>query len=228
MTPPALEFPVDDRGDCARSLASDHRLAIVASLVRGQHMAVNPGGRTYQELRGIHRYQRWLTESGRVADRGGSDWWREVNGRMVLDMAEAANPGPEGAAAPSEPVQAWTTYWTNRTRGARSRLCWDAHQCSLSEAARLADGLLGREPPAERDFIAMALSSVEIASLANLPTGRAGSRVVGGFCRVFYPDRYPADDGAGAEGRALLTRATSGRFPGMRIVAEVVRGRANR
>lgn len=228
MTPPALVFPVDDRGECARTLASDDRLAIVASLVRGQHMAVNPGGRTYPELRGILRYQRWLTESGRVADRDGSDWWREINGRMVLDMAEAANPGAECAAERSEPVEAWTTCWTNRTRGARTRLCWDAHQCSLSEAARLADGLLLRESAAEREFITMALASVEIASLANLPTGRAGSTVVGGFCRVFYPDRYPADDGAGAEGRALLTRATSGRMPGLRIMADVVRGRATR
>ena len=198
---------------------------MLASFARGDDVSVNTAGRSYPELRGLQRFQRWLTESGRVKDGAGSAWWSKVNGLLLLDMVEAAGLGQQDAIGCSEPVRAWAAYWTNRTKGERTRLFWEAHQCSLNEARRTVEGVLALEPPAERDFITMSLSSVEIAALANLPTGLGGSRVVGGFCRVFYPSSYPAGDEAGAEAQSLLTRATGGSHPEVRIVAAVIRGR---
>lgn len=194
------------------TLSSARRLAILASSAQGRDIAVNTSGRSYPELQGLHRFQRWLTESGRVTDGEGSAWWSKVNGLLLLDMVESAALGQQDAVGCSEPVRAWAAYWTNHTKGERTRLCWEAHQCSLDEAGRTVEGVLALEPPAERDFITMALSSVEIAALANLPTGRGGSRVVGGFCRVFYPSSYPAGDEAGTEAQSLLTR-------GLRVAA---------
>ncbi|MBI1844794.1 MAG: hypothetical protein HYR89_09330 [Actinobacteria bacterium] len=201
---------------------------MLASFARGSDIALNTSGRSYPELQGLHRFQRWLTESGRVTDGEGSVWWSKVNGLMLLDMVESAALGRQDAVGCSGPVRAWAAYWTNHTKGERTRLFWEAHQCGLNEAGRKAESVLALEPPVERDFITTALSSVEIAALANLPTGRGGSRVVGGFCRVFYPSSYPADDEAGADARSLLARATGGSHPRMRIVAAVIRGRFGR
>jgi hypothetical protein len=167
-------------------------------------------------------------ESGRVADGAGSAWWSEVNGLMLLDMAEAAAMASDGDVGHSDPVRAWMAYWSNHAKGAATRLCWEAHQCSLEASVRVAEGAVVLEPTAERDFIAIALSSVEIAARANLPLGRGGAQVVGGFCRAFYPGSYPADEGAGAAGQLLLKRATSGRHPGIRIATGVIRGRVHR
>jgi hypothetical protein len=224
VTPLAFEFPLEDRRECARSLSPARRLALLASFGRGRGIRANASGRTYPELHGLHRYQRWLTQSGRVADDGGSAWWSEVNGLLLLDMAESATLSPGATGGRSEPVRAWTNYWTNRAKEHRTRLCWEAHQSSLEAGVRAAEGLLALEPPSERDFITIALSSVEIASLANLPTGRGGSNVVGGFCRVFYPAGYPAEDGSGTRAQSLLSRATGGSHPGLRIAAGVIRG----
>jgi hypothetical protein len=169
-----LESPIRRRSERACELSSGRRMAMLASFARGRDVSMNTRGRTYPELHGLHRFQRWLTHSGRVADGDESIWWSQVNGLILLDMAESAGLGPQGADGRSEPVRAWTTYWTNRTRAERTRLCWDAHQCSLAAAARAAEHVLSREPPTERDFITLALSSVKIAALANLPTGKGG------------------------------------------------------
>jgi hypothetical protein len=158
-----------------------------------------------------------------VADDGGSVWWRQVNGLLLLDMVDAAALGTDDVAGCSEPVRAWTRYWSDAHSGHGTRSCWDAHQASLAAGVGAAQELLGAEPPSEQDFIAIALSSVELASRANLPTGRAGASVIGGFCRVFYPDGYPAAEGAAGHAESMLERATGRRHPGRHVVAGVLR-----
>ncbi len=223
MTLMNFEFPLEDRRECARSLSPARRLALLASLRRGRGIRANASGRTYPELHGLYQFQRWLTQSGRVGDDGGSAWWSAVNGLLLLDMAESAAQRTGAAGRQSEPVRAWTTYWRNHDKGHRTRLCWEAHQSSLGAGVGMAEELLASEPLSERDFITIALSSVEFAALGNLPTGRGGSKVVNGFCRVFYPATYPAGDGSGADAHSLLSRTTGESHPGMRILAGVIR-----
>lgn len=179
-------------------------------------------GRAYPQIHGLHRFQRWVTDSGRVAESAGSPWWSEVNERILLDMTEAATAWGAHQSKSSPAVQAWTEYWTSPTTNlGRTRLCWRAHQLSLTAAAEAAADLLRIEPPAERAFIAAALSAVALAARCNLPMGRIGSVAVGAFCRLCYPQTYPATDasGGGAGGgpgdpplsRARLLAALIGR-----------------
>lgn len=173
------------------------------------------------QLLGVHRFQLWLTESGRVADDDGSPWWREVNGLLILDVIESAttNSGSDG------PIGAWSDYLAQRERRSRTAACWTAHQGSLRSAAGLATDTLADEPAPEQLFIGIALESVNVAARANLPTGRTGSSIIGGFCGAFYPDSYPAGDGDGRDGQALLAGWSARRFTGLGVGAAVVRHR---
>ena len=208
-----------NRRSAARSLPAERRLEILDAMIRRQPRSrTRPAGRN-PELLGIHRFQGWLTNSGRVADDGGSPWWREVNGLLLLDIAESTTPN----LTPSKPVAAWATYLNQRSRSTRTRACWAAHQSSLHAAAQTASDVLAVETEAEQLFIAVALESVDLAARANLPTGRAGSPIIGGFCRAFYPESYPAGDHAGSEGHAVLVDASNQRHVGARITAAVAR-----
>ena len=203
----------------ARSLRADRRLEILDSMIRGQPRPRTRPARRNSELLGIHHFQDWLTKSGRVADEGGSPWWRQVNGLLILDITESTRTDP----APSKSVEAWATYWDQGSRSARTTACWAAHQSSLHAAAQTASDALAVETEAEQLFIAVALESVDLAARANLPTGRVGSPIIGGFCRAFYPESYPAGDDAGSEGRAVLVGASDRGHIGARIATAVAR-----
>jgi len=185
MTPDLAQA---NRREVAGSLSAAGRLEILDSLIRGRPGSSSGPARANPELLGLRRFQVWLTESGRLADDGGSPWWREVNSLLLLDVVESTMAGP----APSDSVAAWVIYWDQRSPAGRTSAWWTAHQSSLHTAARTASDVLILETEAEQSFIALALRSVELAARARLPTGRVGSPVIGGFCRVFYPRSYPA------------------------------------
>lgn len=208
-----------NRRAAARSLSAARRLAMLDSMIRGQPRSRTRLAGRNPELLGIHRFQMWLTNSGRVADHGGSAWWREVNGLLLLDITESTTANP----TPSESVAAWANYWLQRSRSTRTKACWAAHQSSLHAGAQTAFDALAAETDAEQLFIAVALESVDLAARGNLPTGRGGSPIIGGFCRAFYPESYPAGDLAGSEGHAVLVDASNQRHVGARIAAAVAR-----
>lgn len=216
---PLAGFDQANRATAARSLSAARRLEILDSLVRGQPRTSTRVARGNPQLLGIYRFQVWLTDSGRMADDGGSPWWREINGLLLFDVIESTTANPTSSGA----VAAWATYWNQRSRSMRTRGCWNAHQSSLHAAAQTANDAFALETEAEQLFIAIALESVDLAAGANLPTGRVGSPIIGGFCRAFYPDSYPAGDRAGAEGHAVLGQTSNQRRVGAKIAAAVAR-----
>jgi hypothetical protein len=135
----------------------------------------------------------WQLRSGRVADTGGSRWWRVVNGVLVLALS-----GDEPAlAAP------WRRYEGAGTPHAQAAW-WRAHDASIAAGTRLAAPLLAAEPEAERRFVARLLAVLDEATRHLAPSdtpalGRAVARD--------YPRQYPATP----TDLAALDAALSGR-----------------
>ncbi len=136
--------------------------------------------------RAILDFQAWEVASGRIsASGGGSDWWRAVNGMMVLDIAAASH----GAARPSPAIRAWLDYATaSEPQGA----LWEAHQRSLHAGIRACARLLGAEPPAERQFAAIVIDVVDRTALSGAATDNDG---LARMTERFYPRQYPIDPG---------------------------------
>lgn len=141
----------------------------------------------------------WEVDSGRVADRGGSRWWKAVNGVLVLDVAAAAG-GPQ-ARAPAGPAAmhpapqpawragaAWRAYAAAPPPGQQAAL-WRAHAASLARAVDLAQPLLAEEVPAERELVAVVLRILDAATRRQTPTDGPG---LGAAVRAHYPATYPA------------------------------------
>lgn len=126
-------------------------------------------------------FQAWEVSSGRIAAAGGSDWWRGVNGVMVLDIAAAIR----GDATASPAVAAWLDYATAPDPQAA---LWEAHQRSLHAGVRVCAGLLAHETDAEREFAATVVDLVDRTALAGTPTGDDG---LARMTERFYPQRYP-------------------------------------
>lgn len=134
--------------------------------------------------RAILDFQAWEIASGRIpASGGGSDWWRAVNGMMVLDIAAASH----GAARPSPAIRAWLDYTTaSEPQGA----FWEAHQRSLHAGIRACARLLGAEPPAEQQFAAIVIDIVDRTALSGAATDNDG---LARMTERFYPRQYPID-----------------------------------
>jgi hypothetical protein len=128
-------------------------------------------------------FQRWEVASGRIADAGGSDWWRGVNGMMVLDIEAAA--GHQGPLSPA--IHAWREYLTT---GEPQLALWEAHQRSLHAGVRACASLLDAEPLAERQFAAIVIDVVDRTALSGSATDNDG---LARMTERFYPRLYPID-----------------------------------
>jgi hypothetical protein len=131
----------------------------------------------------------WLVGSGRMAEEGGSPWWRTLNGSLVLDLA-GDTPGTPG-------VDAWQRYASATsavstvadTRHAELQaLFWEAHQTSLHSVLPACEDMLAAESRHERSFVEIAMRVVDLSARHNQPTH---TPVLGESTRKLYPDHYP-------------------------------------
>lgn len=132
--------------------------------------------------RAILDFQAWEIASGRIpTSNGGSDWWRAVNGMMVLDIAAAA----QGATGPTPAIRAWVDY---TTAAEPQRALWEAHQRSLHAGIRAAGALLVAESEAERRFAAIVIDVVDRTALSGSATDNDG---LARLTERYYPGVYP-------------------------------------
>jgi hypothetical protein len=205
-----------------RLRASTDPIDILDQLIRRPSLRGGPS--THSELEGMRRFQRWLAESGRVSDSGGSPWWCHVNGSVLGDLMAADGTGAHSyREGSSSLIVGWETYLRLEHRHDRTAACWSAHQNSLLSAAARAEDLLKAEPDTEQQFIRAALAAVTMAADANLPTGRAGAVLIGGFCRAFYPSTYPANVSAGPRALKALDQTAQKPRRGLRLGVMVLR-----
>lgn len=135
--------------------------------------------------RAVLDFVMWLIESGRLADEGGSSWWRALNGSLVLDLA-GDTPGTPG-------VDAWCRYSCSASTPDGPRedlqvLLWTAHQVSLHTVLPHCDHLLAEEPEHEAAFIRVAMRVVDLSAAHNQ---RTDTPTLGDTTRRVYPDHYP-------------------------------------
>ena len=184
----ALKTPsseVDPRTRAALLLPARARVAIVR-----RFFAHHPHGRRPLGLgRAVVDFVDWEWQSGRLADDGGSRWWRCVNGVMALDLRAAARALEHGLAARGA-VAAWVAYARSDILSAQARL-WDAHQASLAVGLEHAAPLLAAEPVAEREFAAIVVGIVERVAADRAPTATGD---LAAFTARHYPAHYPARD----------------------------------
>lgn len=166
----------------AVSLPCAERLRIV-----DEFFAAHPG--TLKGAPGLGRavvdFVVWLIESGRLADEGGSPWWRALNGSLVLDLA-GDTPGTPG-------VEAWRRYSRSSStpdgpREDLQALLWTAHQVSLHTVLPHCDDLLDEEQDQEEAFIRVAMRVVDLSAEHNQ---RTDTPTLGDTTRRVYPDHYP-------------------------------------
>ena len=155
-----------------------------------------PGEGRFGLGRALLDFQAWEITSGRIADDGGSDWWRGVNGLMVLDIAAAS----EGAKE-REGARAWRLY--AGADGDAQRAVWEAHQRSLHTALHVCRGLLERETAAEQEFAGIVIDVVDRTALAGTATDTPGLALL---TSRFYPASYPISPEALPALRAMRER----------------------
>lgn len=135
----------------------------------------------------------WEIASGRVRNKGGSDWWEIVNGRMAVDLRTAANNLARGAPAETKAVAAWMTFAKSAaTGGARQRLFWAAHQLSLHEGITFAYAQTPRLSHDEFQFVQVATQLVDLAALGNRSSKDQGFFTIRNIVGTDYPTDYPA------------------------------------
>jgi hypothetical protein len=170
--------------------------------------------------RAIVDFVAWELRSGRLADTGGSRWWRAVNGCMTLDLraatatleradTDADTDADADADRAAGGVAMWRAY-AAATRADAQDALWRAHQASLVHGLAVAAPLLAAEHPAEREFAGIAIQFVVDAAAVSVPTGRDA---LARLTKRFYPAHYPATDAdvSALRGLLLRTRAHSGK-----------------
>ena len=142
--------------------------------------------------RAVLDFVQWELRSGRIADTGGSGWWRTVNGCMIIDLRAAMVALALGDTDhPSDAVAAWTDY-VAAPRSDAQQMLWRAHQASIARGLAVAAPLLANEDPAEREFACVVVEIVSDAAAANLATGDAS---LASLTERVYPAHYPATQG---------------------------------
>ncbi len=137
--------------------------------------------------RAVLDFQSWEVASGRIDGNAGSNWWRGVNGLMVIDIAAAL----EGVRRDEPGVVSWLDFAA--TPEAPQEALWEAHQRSLHRGVRVCSPLLFEEPEAERTFAAIVVEVVDRTAISN---GRTDSGELARMTDRFYPKEYPVSDEA--------------------------------
>ncbi len=173
---------IGPRARAARLLPAVARIAIARRFfVQHPH-----GPAPFGLGRAVVDFVDWELRSGRLAD-DGSEWWRCVNGVMMLDLRDAAHTIEHGLA-PRGAVAAWVAYASGDVPGAQGRL-WEAHQMSLAAGLRDAGPLLALEPAAERELAAIVVAVVEGVAADRSSTSTAD---LAALTARRYPAHYPA------------------------------------
>jgi hypothetical protein len=171
----ALEMTIADRLTKARSFA-----------------------KTYGNMTsGIVEFIEFLVCSGRVAEQGGSQWWRGVNGLLILDLIDAEERSSTRTVSSISPaVQHWinySIYWqqtSSRKLFKAQQLWWKAHQASLHYGIHAFPELLILESRMEIKFITyVCVPNVDLTALMNIPTNL---KLIKLYTIIAYPHHYPA------------------------------------
>jgi hypothetical protein len=173
------------------SAASPARLAEAIALTPAARMATveaffaasprSPEG-PFGLGRAILDFQAWEIASGRITAAGSrSEWWRAVNGMMVLDIAAATR----GECPGSPAVRAWRAYPSSEHP---QRALWEAHQRSLHAAIQASGVLLAAEPEAEQLFAAIVIDVVDRTALSGAATD---NDALAHLTERYYPRVYP-------------------------------------
>jgi hypothetical protein len=157
-------------------------------------------------------FMRWQLDRGVLAPADaevpGSDWWREVNERLLRDGCEAVARA-QGLDGPS--LTPTVGLWMDFTERPTARSWYRAHNASIVAAYLEHDALARQEVVAERFFMNVVLLRVLYAhalvaaprlslgwfSMLGRPLGDPRLGMAGAFLSLsrILPERYPATDG---------------------------------
>ncbi|OAV98542.1 hypothetical protein PTTG_25584 [Puccinia triticina 1-1 BBBD Race 1] len=179
--------------DARRKMAVE--MTIADRLAKARLFAKTYGNMTA----GIVEFIQFLVCSGRIAEQGGSQWWRGVNGLLILDLIdaeEALGSSTLTVASTSPAVQHWVNYsiyWQQTpipNLFKAQRLWWKAHQTSLHYGIHAFPELLLLEPRIEINFITcVCVPNVDLTALLNIPTSLKLIKI---YTIIAYPHHYPA------------------------------------
>ncbi|KAH9450652.1 hypothetical protein MJO28_009914 [Puccinia striiformis f. sp. tritici] len=185
---------VDARKKAAMELTIEERLS------KARSFADSYG----QQTSGIVEFIEYLVSSGRIAEKGGgSQWWRGVNGLLILDLIDAQEalkqPISTTDSYNSPAVQYWidySLYWQEHRTSLiplylykAQKLWWKAHQTSLHFGIHAFPGLLLLEPEMEIKFITtICVPNVDLTGLLSVPTNLMLIKL---YTILAYPDHYP-------------------------------------
>jgi RHS repeat-associated protein len=179
------------------------------------------GGCTGNDLglgNALRDFMRWEDQSGRLS---GSEWWRIVNGRLILDIAAAMGYLSGDRARVTKRAMLWVQYAQAAVSNSPSAqdLFWRAHQVSLHSGVRDARPYFAQEDPSERGVIHAAILNVDIAALRGLPSFGTAATMLGVGTAAAYPSTYPATEGA-----SRVMRWASAGFSGPHILGAEAQG----
>lgn len=194
----------------AQQLTVARRRAVISAFLGpGPTADVSPGALGHG--RALADFFEWEVSSGRVADEGGSPWWRATNGLLVEDLETAWHNARSLAADNREarevalsgggggdPAGEWTCFLFGGS--SPTEVFWRAHRCSLDRATELATPLLDHETDAERSFITVVMAMVDLAAEELTPTDTPH---LAQLTARHYPMEYPITE---AEVAALIRR----------------------
>jgi hypothetical protein len=176
----------------ARAARAERLTTAQRNRIFEQFFSAHPGGGggRYGYGRGAVDFLKWEEASHRIANRGGSAWWKTVNGMMALDLQAAQRDIRTHQAGQTVAIADWIRYASSRASGsARERLFWQAHQESLHEGVAFAAPQEALLPVHEQALAQLAVDLVDLSAIGNKATNTGSIRA---FTDAGYPKQYPA------------------------------------
>ncbi len=149
------------------------------------------------------QFLQWEISSGRITHelKGGSPWFRAVNGFMVFDLQKTLNLSnsnfelsdsnnafeEDKSALDQPPFLIWQAY-TRSDLNSGQQMLWKAHQASIHFALKRCNPLIQKETKPEQEFINTVVELLEINTRAKTPTY---SNLLGTQVKKYYPINYP-------------------------------------
>ncbi|PLW21362.1 hypothetical protein PCANC_02496 [Puccinia coronata f. sp. avenae] len=189
MIPSTHFLDANARKEAALRITIDERLTESRSFTKNHGFLTS----------GIVEFIEYLVCSGRLDEQGGSQWWRGVNGLLILDLMdaeEALRPSTQTVACIPPAVQHWMNYalyWQQTSFPnlfKAQRLWWKAHQTSLHHGIHTFRELLLIEPRMEINFITyICVPNVDLTAILTIPTNL---KLIKLYTIIAYPHHYPS------------------------------------